>query len=87
MTERFIIKHCNGDDYDNMSVMEWEVTSADGFLWNDLTDMFVRALIQQSFVISKQQFIEHIEQMECVFNYPDDANTDMDKDMEVVNES
>ena len=85
MSETFSIRHRSGDDYDDRSVMEWEVTSQDGFFWTDLTDMFIRCLMQQSFVISKQHFIEHIEQMECVFNYPDPANTEVEE--EVDNES
>ena len=43
------------------------------FTWGQVTDVFLRTLLAQGFVISKQMFIQHIEEQDAIFNWPDAA--------------
>jgi hypothetical protein len=50
------------------------------FVWTDVTDVFLRTLMAQGYVISKQMFIKHIEGQDAIFNWPDEEDEEEEEE-------
>lgn len=61
------------NDDGSHSVQGTDVTDT-WFTWNAVTDVFLRTLMAQGYVVSKKMFIKHIEEQDAIFNWPDEED-------------
>jgi hypothetical protein len=67
------------NDDGSHSVLGTDVTDT-YFVWTDVTDVFLRTLMAQGYVISKQMFIKHIEGQDSIFNWPDEEDEEEEEE-------
>lgn len=67
------------NDDGSHSVQGTDVTDT-WFTWNAVTDVFLRTLMAQGYVVSKKMFIKHIEEQDAIFNWPDEEDEEEEED-------
>jgi hypothetical protein len=79
MMETFSISFTsdNEDGTSNISSME---VSEQYFTWNLVTEIFLRSLIAQGYVISKKSFIDFIDGQYGMFTWPDSCDDDEEEE-------
>lgn len=77
--EKLSIWFTSENDDGSSSMQGTDVTDT-WFTWSNVTDVFLRTLMAQGYVISKKMFINHIEELDAMFNWPDEEDEEEEEE-------